>query len=482
MSRPDRGLQIAILLGTTSLVLTGIFVWFRLTSPSDGARFIYSVFAWKSEGVEVTPVGNSTDNLKDGDIIIAIDDRPMESWIEDVLRPRTWGGKSRLEQEVDYTILRGSDRVNIPVELREFPLREILAAYWGPLLFAFVTQIIATLVLVRRPHEKVAQVLFIWAWSGSHTYAWSLGQQAIDITNGFIFWLYFLFTPLLWLLYWSSALHLAFIFPQENRLVKKFPKIVPTIYLGAYASFLIYTAGSWTQASNLMEWMRGWTTFPNLITLLYLALMVIFLLWGYKNLSEPAARQKVRWVVYGGLVSGGGGLILWILPPILIGRAIISANTLGVLTLPFPVTLAIAIHRHQLFDIDLLINRTLVYGLLSGTLAILYFSSVVLLQSLFRAIIGENSQIAIVASTLGIATMFSPLRKGVQNFIDRRFYRHKYDAEKTLAAFASTLRDETDLSSLKNALVQVVKATMQPTDVYLWIHEPRENKTESIQG
>lgn len=482
MDQADRGLRVAILLGATSLILTGIFAWVRLISPSDGARFIYSVFAWKSKGVEVTPVSKLINDLEDGDIVIAIDDRSIDSWIKDLFKPQTWGVKWGLDREVDYTILRGTENANVMVKFGHFPLQEILAAYWGPLLFAFVTQIIATLVFLRRPHERVAQILFIWAWSGSHTYAWSLGQQVVDLTNGFLFWLYFLFTPLLWLLYWSSALHLALIFPQKHRLVKRFPQVIPAIYVGAYGSFFLYMAGSWKQSSNLIEWMRDWTTFPNLITLLYLASMVFFLLLGYRNLSEPADRQKVRWVVYGGLISGGGGLILWIVPPILIGRAIISANALGILTLPFPITLAIAIHRHQLFDIDLLINRTLVYGLLSSTLAILYFSSVVLLQSLFRAIIGENSQIAIVASTLGIATMFSPLRKGVQNFIDRRFYRNKYNAEKTLAAFASALRDETDLSSLKSALVQVVKATMQPTHVNLWLYEPQENKVESIKG
>jgi hypothetical protein len=135
--------------------------------------------------------------------------------------------------------------------------------------------------------------------------------------------------------------------------------------------------------------------------------------------------------------------------------------------LALPATMAIAIQRYRLWDFDLIIRRTLIYSALTGVLALVYFGSVVLLQSLFRALTGQGSQIAVVASTLAIAALFNPLRRRIQAIIDRRFYRRKYDAEQVLAAFSERLRDEVDLDRLAETLIPIVKETMQPAHVSL---------------
>jgi hypothetical protein len=133
--------------------------------------------------------------------------------------------------------------------------------------------------------------------------------------------------------------------------------------------------------------------------------------------------------------------------------------------------LAIAILRYRLFDIDILIRRTLIYSILTGVLAAVYFSSVVLLQELLRALIGQTSDVAIVASTLAIGVLFSPLRRRIQNLIDRRFYRRKYDTAKVLAAFGTRVRDETDLDRLTAELLRLLDTTMQPQFVGLWLRD-----------
>jgi hypothetical protein len=125
--------------------------------------------------------------------------------------------------------------------------------------------------------------------------------------------------------------------------------------------------------------------------------------------------------------------------------------------------------RSHLFDIDVLINRTLVYGSLTTVLVALYFGGIVLLQQLFMALTSEQSTLAVVASTLLIAALFTPLRRRIQSFIDKRFYRRKYDARKTLEAFSAKLRNETDLNALSGDLVGVVRETMQPAHVSLWL-------------
>ena len=126
----------------------------------------------------------------------------------------------------------------------------------------------------------------------------------------------------------------------------------------------------------------------------------------------------------------------------------------------------------NLYDIEIFINRTLVYGTLTATLVVLYFGGIAVLQRLFVALTGEKSTLAVVASTMLIAALFNPLRHRVQAFIDRRFYRKKYDARKTLEAFSAKLRDETDLDALRNDLVRVVRETLQPTHVSLWLKPP----------
>jgi hypothetical protein len=134
-----------------------------------------------------------------------------------------------------------------------------------------------------------------------------------------------------------------------------------------------------------------------------------------------------------------------------------------------PAAIGIAILRYRLYDIDILINRTLVYGSLTATLVALYFGLIVLLQGLFIFLTGQRSTLAVVASTLLIAALFNPFRRRIQSFIDRRFFRKKYDARKTLEDYSVKLRDETDLDALSNDLVGVVRETMQPAHVSLWL-------------
>jgi hypothetical protein len=182
-------------------------------------------------------------------------------------------------------------------------------------------------------------------------------------------------------------------------------------------------------------------------------------------------RQQIKWLAYAAAVATGGSILVYTPPEALSARWVTSVGyvvvELGVLGIP--ISIGIAILRYRLYEIDTLINRSLVYGSLTATLVALYFGGIVVLQRLFVLLTGQQSTLAVVASTLLIAALFTPLRQRIQSFIDRRFYRSKYDAAKTLEVFSAQLRDETDLDALSEDLVGVVRETMLPAFVSLWL-------------
>ena len=155
------------------------------------------------------------------------------------------------------------------------------------------------------------------------------------------------------------------------------------------------------------------------------------------------------------------------------GHALVLIGLAGL-----PISMGIALTRYRLYEIDLIINRTLVYGSLTAMLVALYFGGIVVLQRLFVLLTSQQSTLAVAASTLLIAALFTPLRRRIQSFIDRRFYRRKYDARKTLETFSAQLRNETDLEALSNDLVGVVRETMQPAHVSLWLRPDTPRKGE----
>jgi len=206
--------------------------------------------------------------------------------------------------------------------------------------------------------------------------------------------------------------------------------------------------------------------FPLMLLAGLLAVISLFVRFYRARGSE---RQQIKWFASAALTFA------WIFVFEQLGSAeggvleTVAAVSSLVLVPSIPIATGIAILRHRLYDIDRLINRTLVYGTLTVTLVVVYLGSVVLLRGLLFGFTGQSSQLTIVASTLAVAALFGPLRRRIQGVIDRRFYRSKYDAAKTLEAYSAKLRDETDLDRLADEMVSVVRETVQPAHVSLWL-------------
>ena len=217
----------------------------------------------------------------------------------------------------------------------------------------------------------------------------------------------------------------------------------------------------------------------SLVSLSEVAILAILQLYRYRRVSSPLQRQQTKWVVFGIAVAVTvpvSGSVLLLIFPALAEPGSLFPVVLNVVStcmpLFIPLSFGFAMLRSRLWDIDVLINRTLVYGTLTAILALVYAGLIFALQYLLRGIINQNNDVAIVISTLAIAALFRPLRHRIQRIIDRRFYRRKYDAVKTLEAFSTTLRNEVDLNQLREHLLGVVQETMQPAHISLWLRPP----------
>ena len=219
----------------------------------------------------------------------------------------------------------------------------------------------------------------------------------------------------------------------------------------------------------------GWLLFPASVVLSAVSMVVRF------RRATGEERQQIKWFALAAAFAAVGWVAITFAYGFEESLVVVATQLLQLISfLSIPLAVGIAILKYRLYDIDLLINRTLVYGSLTVLLAAVYVGSVVVLQGALRTLTGQESQLAVVASTLVIAALFNPLRRRIQGFIDRRFYRRKYDARKTLEAFSAKLRDETDLDALNAELVGVVRETMQPAHVSLWLRPDTASTKDDV--
>jgi hypothetical protein len=360
-------------------------------------------------------------------------------------------------------------------------------------ILVFTHVILATLIFIRRPDEWIALfVAFTLVTNGAlislalmpapeflNTILWSRLVELISLVGLF------------------TSVTLLYVFPDGRPLPRW------TRWLAGLWFVLIFLAlffpGS---AISLASWPR-WVQIP--VILFFSGSGVYAQLYRYENVSNPTQKQQTKWASIGLAAAAFGPLVFFWLtaaPPAVanldvsnlyyqrIGASFFSYSLLMQMVgltlitaylLFFPISFAIAILRYRLWDIDILIRRTLAYSLLTVSLALIYIASVLLLQNLFNTLTGENQpETVTILSTLAIAALFSPLRHRVQIVIDRRFYRQKYDMEKTLAAFTGSLRDEVELDTFNMRLLAVVENTMQPESVLLWIRPTESARAAEI--
>ncbi len=416
-------------------------------------------------------------DLRAGDVLVAVEGIPFEQLESAAARlsprpPENW----RFGEVVRYTVQRDGQDVDVMVTLGPQPpalggpdgLAAALVS--DPSLLSFpLIFLIGLGVFILRPRERAAQLLFLYgtAFLADNLMTWIFVSQGVaDLFSRVTYWPRIALGNLLWTAWILPLfLHLFLVFPVEKMPIRRFPRALPV---------LIYGLGVGASAAYLVANVLGAADFSQVFVIAFtvpvLVLSAIALIHSALAAVDPAARARARWVVLGVMIGMVGPVILWVLAGGLSASSPLWVDLLFLLlTLALPISLAIAILRHNLWDIDLIINRTLVYSLLTGILVVIYFTGVVLLEAVLQGLSGQESQLAVVGLTLGIVALFQPLRSRIQEFVDRRFYRRKYDAEKVLAAFAATARNEVDLDRLAAELLKVVRRTTEPAQFSLWL-------------
>jgi hypothetical protein len=337
--------------------------------------------------------------------------------------------------------------------------------------FQLVWFAVGALIFWRRSDDRMALLV--------SAFLMSFGPVAVDPTSAYTL---ISSQPAWWLPVWSvdivgnvSPVLFFFLFPS-GRFVPHWTRWLAVAFIIENVSDFLFP--------------QLYSRLPSLETVSYLVFLgsVVSMVWSqiyrFLRVSSPAQRQQSKWVVFG-LTLGVAGTFPSQLP---VDLSLVGGDT--PLTLLFlkvgfvlslmliPLSIGVAVLRSHLFDIDLLINRTLVYGSLTLMLALVYFGGVTATQAVFQTLTGQQklSQLGVVASTLVIAVLFNPLRHRVQGFIDRRFYREKYDARKILETFSTKLKNETDLEALNNDLLGVVRETIQPAHVSVWLRPDPAHK------
>jgi signal transduction histidine kinase len=286
--------------------------------------------------------------------------------------------------------------------------------------------------------------------------AWSLGLTVGGLVNPLGFWLFKALTVGAYFLFFTSGLHFALAF-NKLRLAQA-PRFIALLYAAPYAFYTLYVIAAKAVAASALDWLRLWTPGEGIVPIVYLLIAIAAAIFGYRINRDPVVRQQFRWVLWAVMVSGGGGLILWNLPEYILGHKIIGPNALGLIVLPFPIALAAAILRYRLFDIDIILNRTLVYGALTaGTMGI-YVLIVGYLGDLFQA--RDRTAIAFLTTGL-VAVIFQPLRERLQRAVNRLMYGERDEPYTILSRLGQRLKSTLAPDSILPTIVETVAQTLK---------------------
>ncbi len=460
---PNRWNRIVLLLAALNIGLFALFVGLRLTQPSDGMRLQPGTRAIESGAVVLTALASDPGGLQTGDRVTAIDGLPMDAWAGALLcwrpfckppeRPR-W----RVGDTVTYTVLRENRPTEVAVTLIRWPLAANLRRDWGAMLYALALLLTGAFVFARRPDVSATRPLFLAGSAMVGATTWSFGLQALDFVGPLAFWLHRVTTHGVYLLIWSAALHFALVFPSPHRVVRRHGWLIPLIYVLPFAIHAVAVIAAGMAASGPLDWLAHTGLDQNLTVTAYLLLSLLALATNYYDQPDLVGRQQIRVVVHAVLLIINAAVLLWQLPQIVRGEQWITSSTMAVVGLLLPLSLLASILRYRLWDIDVVVNRTAVYGLLTVIIAGLYITVVGVLGVLFQR---RGDLLFSLIATGVVAVIFQPLREGLQRFVNRLMYGERDDPYQVITRLGHQLQSTAAPEDLLRIITHTVAGALK---------------------
>lgn len=461
------------------LVLSGVlllpalaFLWLRLVTPFDNGLLQPAANTITAKGLVVSPVDAPPAGLETGDLVTHVDGRSLDAWaqtlFEGVARPDWPGGET-----VRYLVVRDGQPRQVDVTLTSYPLGDIAGRSWGTIVFALVFFVLAGYVFARRPQMSAAQVLFLSASGVLSSTTWSLGLQVSDFVGGIEFWLYQFTTIAAFMIFWTAGLHFALLFPQPLPIMRR-RWLLPAMYGLPYLALLLYLLVTYHRSAGTLTWLGYWGPTTGLHASVFLALTLVAILWQNRIHRQGVFRQQLRWLTWATLTSGGVGLIFYLLPP-LFGRPSVDPNLIGVIVLIYPVSLSVAILRHNLFDIDTLLNRTMVYGALTALTVTIYIFVVSTLGVLLQT---RGDSFAALVATGVVAVLFQPLRERLQRAVNRLMYGERDEPFKVLTRLGRRLEGTVSPDATLSTIVETVAQALKLP--YVAVALPHESDMQTV--
>lgn len=445
---PREKLQViaVALLGGSFILIMLVFFAARLAAPGDGSQVIIPLSGFIPQGLPVRPIVPASGSLQSSDVVTAIGELNANDLIRDAFTGKWDNGTSLESSSLQYTVLRNGQPTSVSAVIGPFPLMRAIENSLGIYIAMVLLLAIGLFVFFQRPFSTPAQLFFIGSTLGATgTIPWALAHQASDLLRGWVFPFELALTTALYFLALGVMLHLFLVFPRRHPILRSHPRLIIWGYLGIWILFALSFLLRLTAATTPAAYFQLATQSAN-GSVLYFAFILLAIFSNVRYLTDENEIRQMRWVAWGMLV-GLAGLAISVFLSVMLGLPI--QNFLGIsgfFVIAIPVSLAIAILQANLFDINLLLNRTLVYVPLTAILAGLFAASITLTQKLFVQFTGAGSDAAVVLTTLLLVAVFTPIKDRLQKFVDRHF-KEAPDPLKELKAY----REQT------NSVLQVIE-------------------------
>ena len=472
-------------LSALSILLLGAalaFVAYRVSTPSDGTEVGGATNPYAGGGLAlIAPEGHAgTSPLEPGDRVVAVFDRPIEAWLGLLLDPTAERPSVVTGDAIGYSVQRGDQRLQLSAVAGPFDPLAAIAGDWGVVVLALSIQIAGLYLFFRRPREPAARALLVTGTGMfASTVPWALGLQVTDIARATGFWLHLIAVGGAYALFWSGALHFALVFPRPVPLAEGRFRVFALAYALPIGTLLAVAAGAGLANGSILAGLEAWMTGQGVVELAVIVIAITLMGYSYRRLVDPVSRRQLR------LLAGAVGLaalsnvLLWFGPELVFGAPLIPPSAVALLGLPFPIALAIAVNRHHLFELDALVNRSLVYGVLTAGVVATYAGTV----AIIGGFIPGNAPFAIALLGAGaVAVVALPLRDRLQRSVNRAMYGDRDDPDSALRRLGRRLEASLDPQTVLSTLVQTIAESLRSPFVGIELERDGAYHVEAAHG